>query len=92
MTGEVQPQDKDSELVERPWERVNRRTGVLTQRTLEGEHVRAAWLDRRTVHRAAGTVRRNDAGERVVEAWAAGIRQETAVPRDAKVDLTGRGP
>jgi hypothetical protein len=37
MSKEVQPQDKDSGLVERKWVRENRKSGVFTERTLEGE-------------------------------------------------------
>jgi hypothetical protein len=92
MTGEVQPQDKESGLVEREWQRVGSRSGVLTERTLEGEGVKAAWLDGHgQVRRAAGTVIRNEAGELVIENWADGIRRETAVSRDANVDVIGRG-
>jgi hypothetical protein len=91
MTGEVRPQDKDSGLVEREWERVSRKAGVPTERTLEGEDVKAAWLDRQgEVRRAAGKVIRNDAGELVIESWADSIRRESAVTRDANVDVIGR--
>jgi hypothetical protein len=91
MTGEVQEQDKDSGLVERSWVRTTRRRGELTERTLEGEQVTARFLDRHGHSRdAAGTVRRNDAGELVIESWAEGARRETAVPRDASVDVIGR--
>ena len=89
---EVQPQDKDSGLVWR--EVVRRRTprglrrGVLTEETLEGKQVEATFLDRlgRPQH-AAGIVRRNDAGELVVESRADGIRTETFVTRDANVEV-----
>ena len=83
----VQPQDKDSGLVEREWRRTGRRGGKLAARTLEGEPVRAAWVDRGIVKRAAGIVRRNDAGELVVRG---DDDTETPVPRDANVDK-GRG-
>ena len=79
----VEPQDKDSGLVEREWRRTSRRGGKLTERTLEGEPVRAAWLDRGIVKRAAGIVRRNDAGELVIRS---DDGSETPVPRDANVD------
>ncbi len=79
----VQPQDQDSGLVERQWRRTSGRGGKLTERTLEGEPVRAAWLDRGIVKRAAGIVRRNDAGELVIKG---DDGSETAVPRDANVD------
>jgi len=84
----VEPQDKDSGLVEREWRRTSRRGGKLTERTLEGEPVRAAWLDRDIVNRAAGIVRRNDAGELVVRG---DDDTETPVPRVANVDRMDRG-
>ena len=91
MSNEVKPQDQESALVERSWQRKNRRAGVLTERTLEGEEVKAAWLDPQgQVQRAAGTVVRTDAGELVVESWADSVRQEAAVPRDANVDVKRR--
>jgi hypothetical protein len=91
MTGEVQPQDQDSGLVQRKWQRVGRRAGVLTERTLEGETVKAAWLDGQgQVRRAAGKVIRNEAGQLAIETWADGIRRETTVTRDANVDRIGR--
>ena len=91
MTGEVQPQDQDSGLVEREWKRVGRRAGVLTERTLEGKDVKAAWLDGQgQVQRAAGKVIRNEAGQLAIETWADGIRRETTVTRDANVDRIGR--
>jgi hypothetical protein len=83
----VKLQDKDSGLVERKWRRTSRRSGVLTERTMEGEPVRAAWLERGIMKRAAGIVRRNDAGELVVRR---DDSSETPVPRDANVDR-GRG-
>jgi hypothetical protein len=91
MSNEVKPQDQDSALVERSWQRKNRRRGVLTERTLEGEEVKAAWLDRRGhLQRAAGKVVRNADGELVVESWVDRVRQESAVPRDANVDVKRR--
>lgn len=83
----VQPQDKDSGLVEREWRRTSRRAGKLTERTLEGEPVRAGWLDRSIMKQAAGIVRRNESGELVVRS---DDGSETPVPRDANVDR-GRG-
>ena len=59
----------------------------LTERTLEGEKVRAAWLDRGIVKRAEGIVRRNECGELVVSG---DDGRETAVPRDAGVDRARR--
>jgi hypothetical protein len=86
--GEVKPQDHGSGLVERRWERKNRRAGVLTERTLEGERVKAAWLDRQGhVQRVAGTVVRNADGELAIESLADGIRSQTPVTRDANVDV-----
>ena len=91
MSNEVQPQDENSALVERSWQRKNRRAGVLTERTLEGEEVKAAWLDRLGhLQRAVGKVVRNAEGELVVESWADSARQEAAVPRDANVDVKRR--
>jgi len=82
----VQPQDRDSGLVERVWTRKIRGKGEITERTLEGEQVKAAWMDRDgQLHHAAGTVIRNAAGELVVESWAGDERQETAVPRESMV-------
>jgi hypothetical protein len=96
MTGEVQPQDKDSGLVVRTWTRrehqkKRRNQGDVTEQTLEGEDVQAAWMDAQgQVRRAAGKVIRNAAGELVIESWADGIRRESAVTRDANVDVIGR--
>jgi hypothetical protein len=92
MAGEVKPQDADSGLVAREWRRTSRRRGQVTERTLEGEHIKAAWIDREgQMQRAAGTVIRNDAGELVVESWADGIRQEVTVTRDASIDIIAAG-
>ena len=44
MTGEVQPQDEDSGLVERSWVPTHRKGGTLTERTLEGGQVEATFL------------------------------------------------
>ena len=89
--GEVQPQDAESGLVERSWVRTGRKRGTLTERTLEGEEVTARFLDRHGgLRHAAGTVIRNEAGELAVESWADGVRQETAIRRDADVDVTPR--
>ena len=91
MSNEVKPEDEKSGLVERSWQRKNRRGGVLTERTLEGEEVKAAWLDGQGhIQRAAGKVMRNESGELVVESWAKGVRQETPVSRDANVDVKHR--
>jgi uncharacterized protein YycO len=91
MTGEVQPQDKDSGLVERSWVRTHRKGGQLTERTREGQEVEATFQNRHGhVQHAAGTVRRSDAGELVVESWADGVRTQTPVTRDANVDVIGR--
>ncbi len=94
---DVQPQDKDSGLVWR--EVVRERTprglgrGVLTEETLEGKQVEATFLDKLgRVQHAAGTVRRNDAGELVVESWADGARSQTPVTRDANVEVIRREP
>jgi hypothetical protein len=85
--GDVKEQDKESGLVERIWTRRSKRRGGLTERTLEGEPVEATFLDPQGgLHHAAGMVRRNGAGTLVIESWADGVRQETAVPRDASVD------
>jgi len=66
--GEVKEQDAGSGLVERNWVRHGKRRGELTEQTLEGEHVEATFLDRHGgLHHAAGTVRRNETGELVVE-------------------------
>src|SRR4051794_1521700 len=89
-SAEVWPQDHDSGLVERIWERTGRRSGVLTERPLEGAHVNAAWIDRQgQKQQAAGTVIRDAAGKLVVESWADQVRQETAVPRDSMVVAKG---
>lgn len=89
--GEVKPEDAASGLVERSWVRTSRRGGTLRERTLEGDHVSAAWLDETgKVKRADGKVTRNLGGELVVEGWADGVRQESSVPRNANVDRTRR--
>jgi hypothetical protein len=91
MSNEVKPQDEKSGLVERKWQRNNRRAGVLTERTLEGENVKAAWLNQQGhLQRAAGKVIRSESGELVVESRADGVRQETPVGRDANVDVKRR--
>ena len=91
MSNEVQPQDENSALVERSWQRKNRRRGALTERTLEGEEVKAAWLDRQGhLQRVAGKVMRSESGELVVESWVDSVRQETPVGRDANVDVKRR--
>ena len=91
MSGDVQPQDENSGLVERKWARKDRKPGVYTERTLEGDEVRAAWLDQQGhVQRTAGKVVRTSTGELAVESWADGVRQETPVSRDANVDVKRR--
>ena len=92
MTGDVKPQDKDSGLVERSWVRRSKRRGEFTERTREGEHVEATFLDRRGhMQHVAGVVRRNEAGELVVvESLAGGVSKDTAVTRDANVTVKGR--
>jgi hypothetical protein len=91
MSKEVQPQDENSGLVERKWARKDRKAGVFTERTLEGDEVKAAWLDQQGhVQRAAGKVVRTAAGELAVESWAGGVRQEATVSRDANVDVKRR--
>jgi hypothetical protein len=81
MTNEVKPQDQDSALVERKWQRKNRRAGVFTDRTLEGDEVKAAWLDQQGhLQRAAGKVTRSESGDLVVESWADGVRQDKSPP------------
>ena len=53
--------------------------------------MRAEFLDGQgRLQQAEGTVRRNDAGELVIESWAEGVRQETAVTRDANVDVKAK--
>jgi hypothetical protein len=86
--GAVKEQDSRSGLVERTWVRRGKRRVELTERTLKGEPVEATFLDRHGgLHHAAGTVRRNEAGELVAESWADGIRHVTAVPRDTSVNV-----
>ena len=88
MTGEG---DKDSGLVERSWVRTHRKGGRLTERPMLGHEVEARFLDRHgRLQHATGTVRRNEAGELVVESWTDNVRSETPVPRDASVDVKGR--
>jgi hypothetical protein len=81
-----QPQDEGSGLVRREWRRIGRGVGILTEQTMEGEHVRATWLEQGAPRRAAGIVRRNGAGELVIASQASGTPEETRVPRDANVD------
>ena len=89
--GEVKPEDASSGLVERSWVRTSRRRGVLSEQTLEGEQIKAAWMEGTgQVRRATGKVIRNPAGELVVESWADGLRQEAAVPREANGDRVRR--
>ncbi len=90
---DVQPQDRDSGLVARSWVRRSARRGELTEKALIGEQVEAAFLDGHGhLQHAAGTVRRNDSGELVVESWADGVRRETFVTRDANVNVLSRKP
>jgi hypothetical protein len=71
--GEFKEPDSGSALVAREWVRRAKRRGDLTQRPLEGEPVDATFLDPHGgLHHTAGTVRRNEAGELVVESWANG--------------------
>jgi hypothetical protein len=80
-------------LVEREWIRTHAKGGELTERTLEGKDVKAEFLDRQDrLRQAEGTVRRNDTGELVIESWADGVRQETAVSRNANVDELAESP
>ena len=85
----VQPQDKDSGLVERAWMSVvGRRRGVVTERPMIGQEVTATFLASPGdlfdgVRRVSGIVRRNDAGELVVRG---DDGSEIPVPRDANVD------
>lgn len=88
---ETKPDDSGSGLVERSWVRTSRHGGVITECPLEGEEVKAAWLDAESgVRHAVGKVIRNPAGKLVVESWADGVRREDAVPRDANVDRVRR--
>ena len=90
MTEGVQPQEIDSGLVERTWTRASPSGGELSERPLEGKQVADRFIDPHgQLQHATGTVCRNGAGELVIESWADGLRQETAVPRDASVDVTG---
>ena len=53
--------------------------------------MKAAWLDQKgQLQRAAGKVMRSESGELVVENWVDSVRQESAVPRDANVDVKRR--
>lgn len=84
----LKPQDDKSGLVERVWVRTSRKRGIMTENPLEGSEVAARSIDRYgVVQRVNGRVTRNREGELVVESWADGIRQETAVPRDASVEV-----
>lgn len=92
MTGEVKRQGQESGLVERIWVRRSKRHGEMTERTREGQEVKATFLDREgRLRQASGKVIRNAAGQLSVESWSNGVRSETTVPRDANVDVTGRG-
>lgn len=91
--GEVKPQDQDSGLVARSWERRHRKdkAGVLTEQTLEGEQVKATWQDRQGhVQQAEGTVVRTADGELAIESRASRVRRQTPVTRDANVDVIPR--
>jgi hypothetical protein len=91
--GRVREQDKDSGLVERSWVRLSKRHGKLTEHTLEGQPVEAAFLDGEGHPRhVTGPVRRDDAGVLVVESWADCIRRQTPVTRDANVTVISRKP
>lgn len=90
---DVQPQDRESGLVERSWVRRSRRRGELTEKPLIGERVEAIFLDRDgQVQHAAGIVRRDEDGVLAVESWADGIRRRTPVTRDANVNVLSRRP
>lgn len=91
--GEVKPQDAESGLVERRWERKHRKdkTGLLTEETLEGKPVAATWQDRQGhVRHAEGTVVRTDAGELAIESGSGRLRRQAVVTRDANVTVKGR--
>lgn len=92
--GDMKPQDENSGLVNRAWQRLvgksgkPDRRGVMTETTLEGEQVEAQWLDEQgQLQHEAGTVVRNGAGDLAIESWADGIRRERTVPRDANVSV-----
>jgi hypothetical protein len=86
-SGATMPQDEHSALVEREWTRiVGERRGTLTERPMIGQEVTATFLDPHGgLHHVSGTVRRNEAGELVINS---ANGSETAIPRDANVDPT----
>jgi hypothetical protein len=87
----MQPQDAESGLVKRAWERTTKRRGTLTETPLEGQQVTTRFLDEHGgLQHAAGIVTRSAAGELVVESRENGAVKETRVPRDASVDITPR--
>jgi hypothetical protein len=84
----MKPGDETSGLVSRSWRRLGRRRGELAEETLEGETVTARFLGGHGgMTQVTGTVGRDAAGELVVTGWADSVRRETAVPRDAQVDI-----
>ncbi|SRR5579883_2326185 len=90
---DVQPQDRDSGLVERSWVRRSRWGGELTEKPLIGEQVEATFLDGDgQLKHAAGIVRRGEDGVLSVESWADGVRRRTPVTRDANVSVLSRKP
>lgn len=91
MADDAPPSDDESALVERTWVRRSKRGGELTERPMTGREVEATFLDDHGgLHRVSGSVRRNEAGELVVESWADGVRSETTVSRDASVTIRGQ--
>jgi hypothetical protein len=81
--------DTDSGLVYRLWTRLSRKKTQLTEESLEGQDVRAAFLDEGGgVVRVEGTVARDAEGRLVVKSWVehvGGKPTETRVPRDSIV-------
>jgi hypothetical protein len=90
--GDVQEQDRDSGLV--TWTSLRPAPGkraVTTGETLEGEEVKATWMDRHGhVQHSTGEVVRTDRGELAIESWADGVRRQDTVTRDANVDVLPR--
>ena len=65
----------------------SRRPGRLTGRSLEGREVNAVWISRQGIQRVEGKVKRNEAGELIIESWVEGVTRHIAVPREACLEV-----
>jgi hypothetical protein len=84
--------DAESGLVAREWVRTTAKSGRMTETSLEGSEVTAAFIEPEVggLVKVAGTVVRDDDGQLVIRTWSERMgRTETPVPRDANVTFKG---